>query len=155
MRYRRLIRALDVIVVDDFRGTFPLAFMLRLCQGHPFEAPTKGGHVFVAATTVVLVSNLLPHHQYPNEPQELRDAFFSRLETERNGHVLSFAMQDRPSMVDQLRSIMPASPNQQETTQAPSALRRVEVVDLEDIAPTQEIFEETAGSVGPSSPPMP
>lgn len=137
-------------MVDDFRGKFPLEFMLRLCQGHPFEAPTKGGHVFVTAMTVILISNLSQHQIYSEEPDELRNAFLSRLHPARNGLILECYHERREQIVEKINRALadlapPPSP-------APSTVQSVPLESMIHGVPTLEASESLSP---PSSPPMP
>jgi len=74
------------IVIDDFRGLHTLEWMLRLCQPYPFEAENKGGHIWVCATTVVVVSNHPPQTWYAGDINQ--PAWLSRMTPERGGEVL-------------------------------------------------------------------
>lgn len=76
----------NTIVIDEFAGIYPLPLLLRLCQPLPFEAPIKGGHVWVTATTVVFTSNHPPETLYQNERNYT--AWLSRLTPQRNGRVI-------------------------------------------------------------------
>lgn len=93
----------DTLIIDDFAGILPITFMLRLCQTLRFEGWTKGGQVVVAASTVIVISNLPPEEVYTNSPRAQYDAWLSRLTPERRGHVLRVSSQDRGKISSMLR----------------------------------------------------
>jgi len=52
----------SVVLIDDYRDNkeFTYANILTLCQAYPFKGQTKGGHVKIEATCVIITSNLAP-----------------------------------------------------------------------------------------------
>lgn len=52
------------LVLDEFDGTMPLSFLLRLLDENPMQVPIKGGFVPFLATTVIITSNLPPWQLY-------------------------------------------------------------------------------------------
>ena len=98
------------IVVDDFAGIMPLQHVLRLCQPQPYEAPVKGGHTWVGASTVVLISNQDPDSWYTNERNY--PAWISRLQPERNGCVIHWMSTQKISPEDlMLPETVPTQPS--------------------------------------------
>lgn len=47
-----------LIIVDEFRGTAPVSFLLRFIDRYPMMLPIKGGFVQMCATMVIFTSNL-------------------------------------------------------------------------------------------------
>ncbi len=47
----------EVVILDEFCGTYPIRFILELCSEVPLRMPYKGGFVACRVTTVVITSN--------------------------------------------------------------------------------------------------
>lgn len=50
----------SAVIIDDYRGNIPLAYMLRLIDRYPLRVQVKGGYVKFLATDVWITSNVSP-----------------------------------------------------------------------------------------------
>jgi len=50
----------ETVIVDEYRGSFPVQMLLKLGDGTPFKVPVKGGYVEFNSARVVFCSNLSP-----------------------------------------------------------------------------------------------
>ncbi|AIF71509.1 replication-associated protein [McMurdo Ice Shelf pond-associated circular DNA virus-4] len=48
----------DVVLLDDYEGTLPWNYLLKILDRYPMRTQTKGGHVQLLATKFYLTSNL-------------------------------------------------------------------------------------------------
>lgn len=65
-----------VLLLDDFYGGLPYAFLLRLLDRYPLRVPTKGGHAWAAWRVIVITSNKAPADWYRHG---MTDALLRRL----------------------------------------------------------------------------
>lgn len=49
-----------VVVVDEYRGSFPIQVVLKLGDCTPYKVPVKGGYVEFNSELVIFISNLTP-----------------------------------------------------------------------------------------------
>lgn len=57
----------ELLILDDFTGWLPLAYLLNLLDGYPMRVATKGGHTWAAWTKVIITSNIPPSAWYKPE----------------------------------------------------------------------------------------
>lgn len=50
----------EVVIIDDYRGEGPDAFLLRLLDIYPMKVPIKGGFVNWCAKKIIITSNIAP-----------------------------------------------------------------------------------------------
>lgn len=48
------------VLIDDYDGEFSLGYFLRLTDKYPCLVPTKGGHVYLQALTIIFTSHAAP-----------------------------------------------------------------------------------------------
>lgn len=60
-----------VVVLDEFAGTIPFRFLLKLADRYPLQLPVKGGFVPCQAHCVIITSNLMPNEWYSAERNTL------------------------------------------------------------------------------------
>lgn len=77
----------EVIVVDEFYGEATMAFVMRMTDRYPIQAPIKGGFVWLRHSTVVFTSNRDPRDWWPNAHPDVLAAFFRRMPPENITHV--------------------------------------------------------------------
>lgn len=68
----------DVVLIDEFRGQYPLGDILQVLDCYLIQVETKGGHVNYQPDFVYLTTNLHPYRMYADHDQDTRDAFFAR-----------------------------------------------------------------------------
>jgi hypothetical protein len=73
-------RGQDIVLLDDYRGEYPIQFFLKLCDRYPMQVPVKGDFVNWRPTKIYITSNLRPKHWYDNLDTETRPAFMRRLD---------------------------------------------------------------------------
>lgn len=70
----------DLIVFDEFRGQKKISFMNEFMQGSKINMPFKGGQRYKKINLPILIcSNEIPKDCYPKVPDNVFDAFCSRL----------------------------------------------------------------------------
>lgn len=57
----------DCVLIDDYRGWYPYAFLLNLLDRYPLRVQVKGGMVQMQATTFVITSNKCPSQWYSED----------------------------------------------------------------------------------------
>lgn len=57
----------DVVIVDDYYGSFPFAFLLNLCDRYPLKVEFKGGVTEFNSSEIIFTSNKWPFDWYENE----------------------------------------------------------------------------------------
>ena len=67
------------VMIDEFRGQWPLSDVLQLLDSNPVQVEIKGGHVKFDPDVVILCSNDHPSTMYESHSVDSRDAFFRRL----------------------------------------------------------------------------
>ncbi len=68
----------DVVLIDEFRGQYPMSDMLQILDCYPISVETKGGHVRYQPDHVFLTTNMHVYRMYADHDQDTRDAFFAR-----------------------------------------------------------------------------
>lgn len=61
-------RGQNTILIDDFYGSWPYDFLLKVLDGYKIQVPFKGGHVWARWTRVIITSNNCPCRWYPQGP---------------------------------------------------------------------------------------
>lgn len=63
-----------ILLIDDFYGWVPWAFLLRILDGHPIRLDVRGAHKYAFFTHVYITSNRTPQSWYPSQgfPWELQ-----------------------------------------------------------------------------------
>lgn len=85
----------SIVLIDEFRGQYPMADMLQLLDRYLIQVETKGGHVRYQPDQVFLTTNLHPYRMYADHDQDTRDAFYARFDEvvwfyeKRKYHILS------------------------------------------------------------------
>lgn len=73
----------DHIIIDDFYGWIPMAFMLELLDSYPMRLPVKGSFTQMKARRIIITSNTHPSSWYQKHflaMPEHEDAFMRRLD---------------------------------------------------------------------------
>ena len=60
----------EVLLLDEFRGQFPIHEMLNLLDGYPLELPCRYANRIACFTVVYVVSNVNLYEQYQNTQRE-------------------------------------------------------------------------------------
>jgi len=68
----------STVIIDEFRGQYPLSDMLQILDPYKVRVETKGGHTFLEPELIILTSNDHPGNWYQDHTQESRDAFLER-----------------------------------------------------------------------------
>lgn len=68
------------VLIDEFRGQYPLEDILQLTDKYPLRVEVKGGHTSFNATTIILSTNTHPSLYYEGwvKREEQRDALYRR-----------------------------------------------------------------------------
>lgn len=74
----------DYVIVDDYRGEYPIQMFLKLFDRYPMQVPIKGGFTNWKPRTVYITSNTSPDDWYPLVDTPSIDAFKRRLTTVRH-----------------------------------------------------------------------
>lgn len=76
----------SVVLIDEFTGQYPLSSVLQLLDCWKTQVEVKGGHRVLAATTILLTTNIHPSQFYKSKNEipwegreELRHAFNRRI----------------------------------------------------------------------------
>lgn len=72
-------RGQDILLLDEFRSSINLSFMLKLLEGYPLELPCRYFNKWACFTQVFIVSNVPLAEQYKLSPPEDLDAFYHRI----------------------------------------------------------------------------
>lgn len=54
----------EILLIDDYYGWIPLAFLLQLLDRYPMQVQTKGGTVPFTSKKIIFTSNKSPQHWY-------------------------------------------------------------------------------------------
>jgi hypothetical protein len=57
----------QIVIIDDYRGEYPLALFLKLLDRYPMSVPIKGGFIKWLPKKVYITSNIPPRQWYPTE----------------------------------------------------------------------------------------
>lgn len=66
------------VVVDEFRGQYPLSDMLQITDPYKVQVETKGGHTWFEPETLIFTTNMSPTEMYAERDADSREAFFAR-----------------------------------------------------------------------------
>lgn len=69
----------ETVIIDDFRGEIPIAFLLRLLDRYPMRVEPKGDSIPLCATRWIITSNFPPRAWYPDLDSEQARALERRL----------------------------------------------------------------------------
>ncbi|QCX35049.1 replication-associated protein [Ninurtavirus muliumi] len=67
------------VIIDEFRGTIDIGYLLLWTDRYPVTMENKGSHLCLQATTFWITSNLPPEKWYPDVDQETMNALMRRL----------------------------------------------------------------------------
>lgn len=67
------------VLIDEFRGQWPLTDVLQLLDSAPCRVEVKGGHMHFDPDVIILCSNDHPSDMYTDHTSASRRAFFRRL----------------------------------------------------------------------------
>lgn len=70
-----------IVIIDDYRGEYPVPMFLKLLDRYPMQVPIKGGFVNWSPKKIYITSNVEPRHWY-NEVDGRSLAAISRRFTE-------------------------------------------------------------------------
>lgn len=70
----------ESVIIDDYRGEYPLPMLLKLLDRYPMQVPIKGGFVTWAPKTVYITSNVEPKDWYCLVDERSHAAFMRRLD---------------------------------------------------------------------------
>lgn len=70
-----------IVIIDDFRGEYPLPLFLKLCDRYPMRVPIKGGFVNWAPKKIYITSNTAPRSWYVNADSRSLDAMIRRFDS--------------------------------------------------------------------------
>lgn len=68
-----------IVIIDDYRGEYPLQLLLKLLDRYPMQVPVKGGFVKWCPKKVYITSNIHPNDWYPSADRFSVSAMFRRL----------------------------------------------------------------------------
>lgn len=71
-------QAQQTVIIDEFRGVISIAHMLRWLDRYPVRVEVKGSSVGLAATRIIITSNLDPRNWYPDLDAETLAALMRR-----------------------------------------------------------------------------
>lgn len=66
------------VVIDEFRGQFPLSDVLQITDPYQVAVETKGGHTWFEPDLLIFTTNISPMAMYTEHDAESREAFFAR-----------------------------------------------------------------------------
>jgi hypothetical protein len=69
-----------IVIIDDFRGEYPLPLLLKLLDRYPMRVPIKGGFVNWCPRKVYITSNVDPNWWYKEADSMSNDALQRRLD---------------------------------------------------------------------------
>lgn len=69
----------DIVLLDDYRGEYPIQMFLKLTDRYPMRVPVKGGFTNWAPKKIYITSNCAPETWYKDIGSRTRDAFMRRL----------------------------------------------------------------------------
>ena len=69
----------EIVLLDDYRGEYPIALFLRLIDRYPMQVPVKGGFTEWNPSKVYITSNVEPRDWYPHLDADTYEAFMRRL----------------------------------------------------------------------------
>lgn len=69
----------STVIIDEFRGQYPLSDMLQILDPYKVRVETKGGHTFLEPDLIILTSNDHPTSWYQDHTEESKEAFLERI----------------------------------------------------------------------------
>lgn len=66
------------VVIDEYRGQFPLSDVLQITDPFKVQVETKGSHTWFEPDLVIFTTNDHPADMYTDHNEETREAFFAR-----------------------------------------------------------------------------
>lgn len=69
-----------IVILDDYRGEYPIQQFLKLLDRYPMTVPIKGSFVKWCPTKIYITSNVPPSDWYPTSDGRTRAALMRRLE---------------------------------------------------------------------------
>lgn len=66
------------VVIDEFRGQFPLSDVLQITDPYQVAVETKGGHTWFEPDLLIFTTNTNPMNMYVDHDSDSREAFFAR-----------------------------------------------------------------------------
>ncbi|MEM0173493.1 MAG: hypothetical protein QXI16_03185 [Sulfolobaceae archaeon] len=69
----------DVLVLEEFRGNFPLSLLLQILDGYPLRLPARFNDKQACYTKVFIISNIALEEQYPNIDDKSLMALYRRI----------------------------------------------------------------------------
>lgn len=72
-------RGEEVVIIDEFTGQWPIAYLLTVLDRYPFTAEVKGNTVKLAAKIFFITSNIPPAEWYINASLEQKAALERRI----------------------------------------------------------------------------
>jgi hypothetical protein len=66
------------VVIDEFRGQYPLSDFLQITDPYKVQVETKGGHTWFVPELVIITTNDHPNTMYMDHNLETRQAFYAR-----------------------------------------------------------------------------
>ena len=73
-------RGQEVVLIDDYRGEYPIQFLLKLLDRYPMQVPVKGSFVKWSPRRLYITSNVNPEDWYRNVDGRTQAALKRRLE---------------------------------------------------------------------------
>lgn len=70
----------SIVILDDYRGEYPIQFFLKLLDRYPLNVPVKGSFVKWCPKKVYITSNVPPQDWYQSADGRTRAALLRRLE---------------------------------------------------------------------------
>lgn len=71
----------ECVLLDDYRGEYPIQQFLKLTDRYPMQVPVKGGFTNWCPKKMYITSNTDPSTWYKDVGSRTREAFFRRLNT--------------------------------------------------------------------------
>lgn len=68
-----------IVIIDDYRGEYPLPLFLRLLDRYPMSVPIKGGFTNWAPKRIYITSNIQPRGWYDNLDTPSFEALMRRI----------------------------------------------------------------------------
>lgn len=66
------------VVIDEFRGQYPLADFLQITDPYKVQVETKGGHTWFEPELIIVTTNDHPCDMYVEHKEATRQAFYAR-----------------------------------------------------------------------------
>lgn len=69
----------EVVLLDDYRGEYPIQQFLKLTDRYPMQVPIKGGFTNWCPKKIYITSNVAPSLWYQDIGSRTKEAFMRRL----------------------------------------------------------------------------